>query len=891
MLKKIMATSIILVLLPIGSLTPVVASTWNTEAPKEERTEIVTDTTTEIQDTSKQNLKSKVKSGTNLKAIKIDTDIVASSDLGDQAWLVNEVKRQVPSKTVGVDLTFGDLKTITVISLNSKGLTGSIPPEIKYFSNLVILNLYNNNLTGSIPAEIGSLSKLEQMSIQNNLLTGTIPKELGNLTSLRSECNLANNQLTGTIPEEIGNLTNFTGALNFCDNELTGAIPASFSNLVQMSSLQLQNTQLTGLFPVVLMQSTALTELNVSYTQLISPTLIPSKGNFTQTISNDQLEVSMKSVVYNTANDTTFQPFSSSSRTRSDFKLVNRQAPGVDVPFYDTHTVQIFDHAQNKVVYDGLITSGVSLDLTADTNRFTFYLDGVTQNSAAIADVDILSNVVQTADFDNQSWLIDEIEKQIPEKKIGTTLTFEDLKQITSIRISGVPTTGYIPDGMRYLTELRSLFLVNMQLTGTIPESITTLGQLTELNLIGNNIHGALPDAIGNLTNLVNISLADNALTGEIPTSIGNLDQLITLSLSNNELSGGLPSSIGGLRSLINLVLHDNQFSKEIPSEIGELSQLQALFLNNNQFSGRIPASLGQLDTLQTLTLENNALIGMVPVEILNIGYLTLMDNQVTYDSATIPGVLVNNGSYPRYTDTFLMNSQLAGAHAITSDATLIRPFDPRADTYFNLHYTNDGTTRQELLNTHTITIIDTSTDQIVYEGVMDSGVAFTQEGSTTYRVVLDQAPENPNNTMDITLQQNKLALTSIPDVIDFGTKKIASTTESYQRADVNWRIEVEDTRKNKQDWQLTAKMIAPMTGTNGQVLSEGLIYKDRVGSETPLSQQALAVYTHHPADNSPDKTTITWEEDRGVLLKVKAGEAYAQEYQGQVEWSLVDAP
>jgi hypothetical protein len=42
-------------------------------------------------------------------------------------------------------------------------LTGSIPTEISYLTDLENLDLGSNFLTGTIPTEIGLLSKLSQM--------------------------------------------------------------------------------------------------------------------------------------------------------------------------------------------------------------------------------------------------------------------------------------------------------------------------------------------------------------------------------------------------------------------------------------------------------------------------------------------------------------------------------------------------------------------------------------------------------------------------------------------------------------------------------------------------------------------------------------------------------
>ena len=73
---------------------------------------------------------------------------------------------------------------LEVLNLSNNKLTGAIPGEIRFLSNLKNLNLSNNLLTG-VPAEVGQLSKLETLDLSNNQLTG-LPYELGNLQNLKT---------------------------------------------------------------------------------------------------------------------------------------------------------------------------------------------------------------------------------------------------------------------------------------------------------------------------------------------------------------------------------------------------------------------------------------------------------------------------------------------------------------------------------------------------------------------------------------------------------------------------------------------------------------------------------------------------------------------------------
>ena len=139
-----------------------------------------------------------------------------------------------------------DIEETTYLSLESNGLTGSIPPEIGNLTNLTDLNICFTQLTGAIPSEIGNLTNLTNLDLSHIHLTGAIPSEIGNLTNL-TDLHLGGNDLTGEIPPEIGNLNNLT-YLGLNSNQLTGEIPEEICNQGD-SSPSLSNNQLCPPYP------------------------------------------------------------------------------------------------------------------------------------------------------------------------------------------------------------------------------------------------------------------------------------------------------------------------------------------------------------------------------------------------------------------------------------------------------------------------------------------------------------------------------------------------------------------------------------------------------------------------------------------------------------------
>lgn len=73
------------------------------------------------------------------------------------------------------------------ISLQGKGLAGSISPAVAELQCLSGLYLHYNALSGKIPREIANLNELSDLYLDVNNLSGGIPEEIGNMASLQGE--------------------------------------------------------------------------------------------------------------------------------------------------------------------------------------------------------------------------------------------------------------------------------------------------------------------------------------------------------------------------------------------------------------------------------------------------------------------------------------------------------------------------------------------------------------------------------------------------------------------------------------------------------------------------------------------------------------------------------
>jgi len=96
-----------------------------------------------------------------------------------------------------------DQKNLEYLQVAHELKPGTLPAQIKYFSNLKSLECRGNRLT-SLPVEIWELSKLEILDCNHNHLR-SLPPEIGLLTRLKTLLCMYN-QLR-SLPKEIGKLS------------------------------------------------------------------------------------------------------------------------------------------------------------------------------------------------------------------------------------------------------------------------------------------------------------------------------------------------------------------------------------------------------------------------------------------------------------------------------------------------------------------------------------------------------------------------------------------------------------------------------------------------------------------------------------------------------------
>lgn len=169
--------------------------------------------------------------GSNYLIGTIPNDIGLSSQMKDLYLFDNEFTGTIPA--------LGNMPLVTFQGQGNK-FNGGLPFDLNYdgawTDTIRVWWSYQNEITGTIPNNIQFLTNLQELRLQDNELTGTIPETISELSNLyRFE--VQSNSLTGTVPEGIGSLQDLS-IVKVQFNPLTGIIPTSLCYLESMKVLE-----------------------------------------------------------------------------------------------------------------------------------------------------------------------------------------------------------------------------------------------------------------------------------------------------------------------------------------------------------------------------------------------------------------------------------------------------------------------------------------------------------------------------------------------------------------------------------------------------------------------------------------------------------------------------
>lgn len=99
--------------------------------------------------------------------------------------------------------------------------------------------------------------------------------------------------------------------------------------------------------------------------------------------------------------------------------------------------------------------------------------------------------------------------------------------------------------------------------------------------------------------------------------------------------------------------------------------------------------------------------------------------------------------------------------------------------------------------------------------------------------------------------------------------------------------VTVTDSRVISSDWKLYASINNDLTSATGVILKDALVFVDSDGKITTLSSSPTLVYTGKDNEGTTKITNVTWDEDKGILLKVSEALINGMEYDAIITWSL----
>ncbi|RZC51423.1 hypothetical protein C5167_019851, partial [Papaver somniferum] len=287
--------------------------------------------------------------------------------------------------------------------------------------------------------------------LYDNNLRGAIPTSLCNLTNL-SAINFNGNQLSGIIPRDIGKLK-LLRVFGLNSNNLIGFIPVSLCNLSSLKGLCLFQNQLSGAIPRDIGRLKYLNDFEVSRNNLSGP--IPTS------ICN-------------------------------------------------------FSNNHRLILYQNQLSGPIPRDigrLVSTISRLTLSRNNL--------------NVISLSE--------NNLVGQIP-----TSIC--NLSNLNGLYLFQNQLSGAIPQEIGRLRLLIDFSLSgNNLLNGPIPKQLGECSNLVYLDLSSNGFNESIPYQIENLISLQSMmNLSRNELRGEIPSDFGKLDKLETLDLSHNKLSACL---------------------------------------------------------------------------------------------------------------------------------------------------------------------------------------------------------------------------------------------------------------------------------------------------------------------------------------------------------------
>ncbi|KAI3799976.1 hypothetical protein L1987_35282 [Smallanthus sonchifolius] len=551
-------------------------------------------------------------------------------------------------------------RRVTKLDLGSRGIVGSLSPQIGNLSFLRVIILENNTFKDAIPPQLGNLFRLQKLILTYNSLEGEVPASLSNCTRL-DDLRLAYNKLVGKLPQQLSSLVNLM-IISFNDNDFTGGIPSFLANLTSLEAISAAYNHLGGSIPHALGQLHNLQQIGFANNQLYGM-IPPSLYNLTS--------LTVLSFTDNLISGDLPKDIGLQLPNLEIFQIAGNKFTGT-IPFSFSNCSNLVDLSLSENGFTGKI----SINFSQMPNLWILGLFGNSLGSSQPDEMHFIDSMINCSSLDLLLVHDNKLRGVLP-SSVGNLSS-----QVTALSFAGNFIYGSLPSGIGNLVKLERLLMRFNQFTGIIPSELGNLQNLKLLYLDHNSFTGNFPDFIGNLSLLDELRLSDNRLEGQIPPNLGNCRRLSSLHLSENNLTGPipielfqlsslsmvldlsqnhlvgpLPQDIGKLKGLTTLKMSQNHLVGTIPDAIGSCTSLENLDMKANSFQGPIPPTMSALRGIRNLDLSSNNLSGQIPrfLEQLNLSSLNLSFNNLEGE-VPMRGIFKNTSAF-----AIVGNSRLCG--------------------------------------------------------------------------------------------------------------------------------------------------------------------------------------------------------------------------------------
>jgi Leucine-rich repeat (LRR) protein len=170
--------------------------------------------------------------------------------INQEDWLNPTLHECDWSNSIQCTINDSEMRVVTGLDATLNGLSGTLPDELKFFTDLEFLHIPRNNVSGVIPNAIGELVKLSSLDLSLNQFSRSIPQTIGNADSI-VVLDISHNAITGTIPKDIYKLT-LLEILDLSWNAISGPIIDDMENLDQLAVFDIRHNILHGTLPKAL---------------------------------------------------------------------------------------------------------------------------------------------------------------------------------------------------------------------------------------------------------------------------------------------------------------------------------------------------------------------------------------------------------------------------------------------------------------------------------------------------------------------------------------------------------------------------------------------------------------------------------------------------------------